>query len=151
MGSELDIDKINEKIINKYNTRKKIYIIAVIIILFIVIFVQKEMAVKILTLATLIGIHFIIKSTTGLERTKVKCVKSKEYKVLETEIVGFENINQEVDEYKPSRTITYLNFKDTGLLYEIEPVEQKYGVGDKVILQIINYKNNDYIINIIKK
>jgi len=146
-----EIEKSNQQIINRYNTRRKIYIIAIIVVLFIVVFIQKEVAVKILTIATLIGIHFIIKSTTGLERAKVKCIKAKDYKVLETEIVGFEKINQEVDEYKPSRTITYLNFKDTGLLYEIEPVERKYAVGDKVILQTINYKNNEHIINIIKK
>lgn len=146
-----EIEKSNEQIINRYNTRRKIYIIAIIVVLFIVLFVQKEIAVKVLTILTLLGVHTIIKSTTGLERAKVKCIKEKDYKIIETEIIGFEKINQEVDEYKPSRTITYLNFKDTGLLYEIEPVERKYAVGDKVILLTINYKNNEYIINIIKK
>ena len=146
-----EIEKSNEQIINRYNTRRKIYIIAIIVVLFIVLFVQKEIAVKVLTILTLLGVHTIIKSTTGLERAKAKCIKEKDYKIIETEIVGFEKINQEVDEYKPSRTITYLNFKDTGLLYEIEPVERKYAVGDKVILQTINYKNNEHIVSIIKK
>lgn len=146
-----EIEKSNEQIINRYNTRRKIYIIAIIVVLFIVLFVQKEIAVKVLTILTLLGVHTIIKSTTGLERAKVKCIKEKDYKIIETEILGFEKINQEVDEYKPSRTITYLNFKDTGLLYEIEPVERKYAVGDKVILLTINYKNNEHIVTIIKK
>ena len=77
-----EIEKNNEQIVNRYNNRKKIYIIAIIVVLFIVIFIQKEIAVKILTILTLLGVQAIIKSTTGLERAKVECIKKKDYKII---------------------------------------------------------------------
>lgn len=150
MFNKLDFESIDKQTIKKYNQRINVYNLIGVVVFGIILFVQKTIAVRLLTLFTLIVIHFMMKSLDKLSYTTVKCIKKREYRVLGTEITDFEYINQDVDAYRPSRTLKYINFKDTELLYEINKCERKFSIGDHVVLQIIECEGKEYIVNILK-
>lgn len=150
MEKEELINEANKKIKEKFEKKIKLFNILGLVVVCIVLFIQKELVVRVLTILTLLLIYLMLKSSFKLERETVKCIKDKSYKLIETEIENFEYINQEIDEYKPSRELKFIKFKDSEALFEIEKVDRRFNVGDKVIIQIIEFEEKEYIINVIK-
>jgi len=144
------INEANKKLKEKFEKKIKLFNIVGLVVVCIILFIQKESVVRVLTIVTLLLIYLMLKSSFKLERETVKCIKDKNYKLIETEIENFEYINQGIDEYKPSRELKFINFKDSELLFEIEKTDRRFSVGDKVIIQIIEVNGKEKIINIIK-
>jgi len=144
-----NIEQENKKLLERYNKKIRIFNIVGILVLCVVFFVQKEFVVKLLTLFTLFVVYFMIKSSFKSETYAIKSIKKREYRLIETKIADFEYINQEIDEYKPSRELKFLTFEDCDLLYEIEKTDKRFSVGDNVVVQIIDNKGKEHIINVI--
>ncbi|MBE6139168.1 MAG: hypothetical protein E7174_01495 [Firmicutes bacterium] len=148
MWNELDIEEMNKKILNKYSKNKKIILAILIIILIIVVFIQKELITRILTILTTIAIYSLMNITGGLKKTIKTSINNKNYKIIETEITNkyIYNSSSELNDNSSNRRC--LEFKDTNLIFEIDWMDNICNVGDKVLLQIIEYKGNEYIINL---
>lgn len=144
-----NIEQENKKLLERYNKKIRIFNIVGILVLCVVFFVQKEFVVKLLTLFTLFVVYFMIKSSFKSETYAIKSIKKGDYRLIETKIADFEYINQEIDEYKPSRELKFLTFEDCDLLYEIEKTDKRFSVGDNVVVQIIDNKGKEHIINVI--
>lgn len=148
MWNELDIEEMNKKILNKYSKNKKIILAILIIILIIVVFIQKELITRILTILTTIAIYSLMNITGGLKKTIKTSINNKNYIIIETEITNkyIYNSSPELNDNSSNRRC--LEFKDTNLIFEIDWMDNICNVGDKVLLQIIEYKGNEYIINL---
>lgn len=86
--------------------------------------------------------------TGGLKKTIKTSINNKNYKIIETEITNkyIYNSSSELNDNSSNRRC--LEFKDTNLIFEIDWMDNICNVGDKVLLQIIEYKGNEYIINL---
>lgn len=144
-----NIDQENRKLIERYSRKIRIFNIVGLVVLFVVFFVQKEFVVKLLTLFTILVVYLMMKSSFRTEANAIKSIKKREYKLIETKINDFEYINQEIDEYKPSRELKFITFEDCDLLYEIEKTDNRFSVGDSVVVQIVDNNGKEYIINVI--
>ena len=144
-----NIDQENRKLIERYSRKIRIFNIVGLVVLCVVFFVQKEFVVKLLTLFTLLVVYLMMKSSFRTETNAIKSIKKREYKLIETKINDFEYINQEIDEYKPSRELKFMTFEDCDLLYEIEKTDKRFSVGDSVVVQIVDNNGKECIINVI--
>lgn len=144
-----NIDQENRKLIERYSRKIRIFNIVGLVVLCVVFFVQKEFVVKLLTLFTLLVVYLMMKSSFRTETNAIKSIKKREYKLIETKIKDFEYINQEIDEYKPSRELKFMTFEDCALLYEIEKTDNRFSVGDSVVVQIVDNNGKECIINVI--
>lgn len=144
-----NIDQENKKLIARYSRKIRTFNIVGLVVLCVVFLVQKEFVVKLLTLFTLLVVYFMMKSSFRTETCAIKSIKKREYKLIETKINDFEYINQEIDEYKPSRELKFLTFEDCDLLYEIEKTDKRFSVGDSVVVQIVDNNGKDCIVNVI--
>ena len=144
-----NIDQENKKLIERYSRKIRIFNIVGLVVLGTVFLVQKEFVVKILTLFTLLVVYFMMKSSFRTETYAIKRIKKREYKLIKTKINDFEYINQEIDEYKPSRELKFLTFEDCDLLYEIEKTDKRFSIGDNVVVQVVDNNGKESIINVI--
>ncbi len=148
MWNELDIEEMNKKILNKYFKNKKIILTILIVILIIVIFIQKELLTRILTILTTIAIYSLMNISSGLKKTIKTSIHCKNYKIIETEITNKYIYNSSPELCDNSSNRRCLEFKDTSLIFEVDWMDRICNIGDKVLLQIIEYKGNTYIINL---
>ncbi len=148
MWNEVDIEEMNKKSLNKYYKIKKIIIVITTIILLITIFIQKELITRLLTILTALAIYILMKITNGLKKAIILSIKKGNYEILETVITNKYIYNSSAETYDNSSNRRCLEFKDTNLIFEIDWMDKTCNIGDKVLLQIVEYKGNKYIINL---
>lgn len=86
--------------------------------------------------------------TNRVKKAVILSIKKGNYEILETVITNKCIYNYSADTYDNSKNKKCLEFKDTNLIFKIDWMDNICNVGDKVLLQIVEYKRNKYIINL---
>lgn len=152
MNEQINIDK---EIINKKNTNylrrnkiKRICFRIPTIVIFFVAFVSKEIGGYITGIIWFILSELIFSIINREQIALDKMVKKGEYYIKEDIVKDI--YYKDIDPQEPSKGyFKYMSFIDEKVAYSHENVHL-FDIGEKVFLQVVNYKGKKVIINVFK-